>query len=122
MVFNLDYLNYTSALKQFKFVVDRFPKHYEALVGYSDALYGTSKYKEAVKMYLRSLKINDKNPEVVFRLAQLYEGNMSEIPDHKTIAVGYYESYIKLKKPPKSHEIHMQLANLKAVIQMEAEE
>ena len=34
----------------------------------------------------------------------------------------YYEKYIKLVKPAKSDKIHMQLANLKAIIQMEKDQ
>jgi hypothetical protein len=44
---------------------------------------------------------------------------MSEQADHKDVAVQYYERYIAIAKPPQSDKIHMQLANLKAIIQME---
>ena len=44
---------------------------------------------------------------------------MSTQADHKDVAVSYYERFIKVSKPAKGHPIHMQLANLKAVIQME---
>lgn len=115
----LDYLDYVRALEQFNIVLGRFPQHYQALVGAADSLYGTSKYKEAVNYYLESLKINEKNSEVMLRLAKLYEEKMSEQADHKDVAVLYYERFIALAKPPKTDKIHMQLANLKAIIQME---
>ena len=115
----LDYLDYARALEQFNIVLSRFPMHYQALVGAADSLYGTSKYTEAIDHYLESMKIRDTNPEVLLRLARLYEEKMSTQADHKDVAVSYYERFIKISKPAKGHPIHMQLANLKAVIQME---
>jgi tetratricopeptide (TPR) repeat protein len=44
----LDYLDYSRSLEQFNIVLSRFPKHYQAMIGAADALYVTSKYKEAV--------------------------------------------------------------------------
>ena len=118
----LDYLDYARALEQFNIVLSRFPKHYQALVGAADSFYGTTKYQEAVDHYLESNKIKDDNPEVIIRLAKLYEEKMSTLSDHKLVAVDYYERYIKLTKPPKSSPIYMQLANLKAIIQMEKDQ
>ena len=118
----LDYLDYARALEQFNIVLSRFPKHYQALVGAADAFYGTTKYQEAIDHYLESNKLRDDNPEVILRLAKLYEEKMSSQADHKDVAVGYYEQFIKLAKPPKSSPIHMQLANLKAIIQMEKDQ
>ncbi|MAD61769.1 MAG: hypothetical protein CMH49_09725, partial [Myxococcales bacterium] len=118
----LDYLDYARALEQFNIVLSRFPMHYQALVGAADSLYGTSEYKEAIDHYLESMKIRDTNTEVLLRLARLYEEKMSSQADHKDVAVGYYERLIKISKPAKGDPIHMQLANLKAIIQMEKDQ
>ena len=118
----LDYLDYARALEQFNIVLSRFPMHYQALVGAADSFYGTSKYKEAIDHYLESMKVRDTNTEVLLRLAKLYEEKMSSQADHKDVAVGYYERFIKLSKPAKGDPIHMQLANLKAIIQMEKDQ
>ncbi len=119
----LDYLDYARSLEQFQKVLARFPERYEAMVGAADALYGTGQFKDAVEMYLKTIKIKEKNPEVYLRLAKLYEEKMeSEDKESKKKAVGFYESYIRLFAPPKEHKVHELLANLKAVIQMEEAE
>lgn len=115
----LDYLDYKNALDQFNIVLSRFPTHYQALVGAADCLYGVGQYKEAVKFYLESIKVNNKNPEVYYRLAKLYEEKMSEEANHKDTAVGYYETFIKLENPPADAKVRTQLANLKALIELE---
>ena len=118
----LDYLDYPRALEQFKVVLGRFPEHYQAMVGAADTLYGTAQYPDAVEMYKATLKVKEDNPEVYLRLAKLYEEKMSSEPNHKDTAVGYYEEYIKRFNPKSDDKVRTMLAELKALIQLEADQ
>ena len=98
----LDYLDYTTALLQFKAVRARFPKHYQAMVGEADALYGTAQYEQAANLYDESLSIRADNPEVLFRTGKIYEEQVNQPKK----ALSYYVRYRDLVKPGPNDAIH----------------
>ena len=92
----LDYLDYASALPQFKAVRARFPKHYEAMVGEADALYGTQEYAAAAQVFEESLTLRNDNPEVLLRVGKLYEGQLGQPKK----AAAHYKRYCEVKQLP----------------------
>lgn len=92
----LDYLHYEAALEQFKAVRERFPNHYQAIVGEANALYGTGEHKEAVALYNQALEIDGRNGEALLRAGKIYEEQLSQ-PEE---ALKYYERYISVANPP----------------------
>ena len=62
------------------------PKHYEALIGTADSLYGTGAFKEAAKLFEQSFGMNKKNSEAMFRLAEIYHRKLNKPQD----AMGIY--------------------------------
>jgi len=98
----LDYLDYSRALKQFKVVRARFPKHYQAMIGEADSLYGVGKYEDAVKVYLESLEIKSQNGEALLRTGKIYEQQLNKPKK----ALEFYKKYVVAVKPPKTNKIH----------------
>jgi len=101
----LDYLDYKSSQEQFDKVLARFPKHYTAMVGSADSLYGLSEYEKAVALYEASLEIRDDNPEALIRLGKLYEEQLGKPKK----ALSYYIRYRDVSKPPPSDPIHQNI-------------
>ena len=110
----LDYLDYAAALKQFEAVRVRFPKHYQAMVGQADSLYGTGDYENAAKLYDESLGLRDNNPEVLLRVGKIYEEQLGK----PKVALPYYVKFRDIAKPAKSHPIHQTIQFLEQMDQM----
>ncbi len=98
----LDWLDYPTALAQFQAVRARFPKHYQAMVGEGNCLYGTAKYPEAAKVYEESLAVRDSNAEVLLRLGKLHEEQLNEPKK----ALAYYVKFRDVAKPAADHKVH----------------
>jgi tetratricopeptide (TPR) repeat protein len=98
----LDYLDYARALVQFQAVRKRFPKHYVAMIGEADSLYGVGKYEDAIRIYLESLKIRSQNPEALLRTGKIYEQQLNKPKD----ALAFYKKYVAAAKPAKTAKIH----------------
>jgi tetratricopeptide (TPR) repeat protein len=111
----LDYLDYARSLKQFQAVRKRFPKHYQAMVGEADSLYGVGNYEEAVALYLETLRMKDDNPEAVLRVGKIYEQQLNKPKD----ALSYYKRYVALAEPPKTDKIYQTIMLLEQAGQMQ---
>ena len=110
----LDYLDYTAALEQFKLVRERFPKHYQAMVGQADSLYGTGEYEPAAKLYEESLGVRDNNPEVLLRVGKIYEEQLGK----PKVALPHYLKFREVAKPAKDHPIHQTIQFLEQMDKM----
>ncbi|MGK0359274.1 MAG: tetratricopeptide (TPR) repeat protein, partial [Bradymonadia bacterium] len=110
----LDYLDYTAALKQFELVRERFPKHYQAMVGQADSLYGTGEYETSAKLYEESLTLRDNNPEVLLRVGKIYEEQLGK----PKAALPHYLRFREVAKPAKDHPIHQTIQFLEQMDKM----
>ena len=113
----LDYLDYGAALPQFRAVLDRFPKHYQAMVGEADALYGTGDYAGAAKVYQDSLALKDNNPEVLLRTGKLHEEQLGKPKE----ALPFYKKYRDVINAPANHPINQTIQFLEQMDDMKAQ-
>ena len=111
----LDYLDYAAALDQFEAVRKRFPKHYEAMVGAADCLYGTGEYDKAVALFEESLQMRANNGEVLLRTGKIYEEQLGK----PTQALSYYKRYVEVANPPANDPIRQNIMFLEQAKQME---
>lgn len=110
----LDYLDYAAALAQFDAVRKRFPKHYQAMVGQADSLYGTGDYENAAKLYEETLTLRDNNPEVLLRVGKIYEEQLGKPKQ----ALPHYEKYLAVANPGPEDPVRQTVQFLKQMDKM----
>ena len=111
----LDYLHYPRALEEFQAVRKRFPKHYEAMIGEANALYGVGQHQPAIDLYLESLEMRNNNPEAILRVGRIYERDLNKPTD----ALAYYKRYVALVNPPKTDKVYEAIMILEQAGQMD---
>ncbi|MGC6418200.1 MAG: tetratricopeptide repeat protein [Bradymonadia bacterium] len=99
----LDYLDYKRALEQFQAVRKRFPKHYQAMIGEANSLYGVGEYDKAMALYQETLAMDEgkANGEAILRVGKIFEQQLNK-PNK---ALEYYKKYVSIVNPPKEAKI-----------------
>ena len=99
----LDYLDYKRALEQFQAVRKRFPKHYQAMIGEANSLYGVGEYDKAMALYQETLSMDEgkANGEAILRVGKIFEQQLNK-PNK---ALEYYKKYVAIVNPPKEAKI-----------------
>jgi tetratricopeptide (TPR) repeat protein len=106
----LDYLNYTEAKDQFQLVLERQPENVEALIGFGTSNWGMQQYDVAVQSYEKVVTATPRYPQLLERMAKIYEGPLSSTPK----AIEYYKRYAEAAKLPPDDIIWQQIKLLES--------
>ncbi|MEZ4473152.1 MAG: tetratricopeptide repeat protein [bacterium] len=92
--------DYEGAGEHFRKALERAPELLAAQINLGNALRGQQRYTDAVKAFLRTLKMQPDSPDAYFNLGILYlDGDIPEIEPKKRLekAVTYFERYKQLR-------------------------
>ncbi|MCA9526036.1 MAG: tetratricopeptide repeat protein [Myxococcales bacterium] len=115
--------DYEGAGDHFQKALERAPEMLAAQINLGNALRGQQRYTDAVKAFLRALKMQPDSPEAYFNLGILYlDGDIPEIEPKRRLekAVTYFERYKQLRGQARADDpVEQYIAEAKKRIEVE---
>ncbi len=101
----LDFMNYKPAKEQFDATLKLQPNNVEALIGQATSTLGLHNAEEAIGLYEKVVKMDERRAILLFRIGDQFEKNAGADKQKIIKAIDYYERYVDKAKLPATDKL-----------------